>query len=203
VSLPAANKPVAIVVPKVGRLVGKVDKVSKESIVVSLQAGQKGNIAVLHSDDATLVFNTSRGVQRLQGRVRRSALRPNTLRFELKGDSSLAQRRRHVRVDAVLAATLFRRDRGGERVQTHTVDVSGGGFGVVNACHLGIGETLGVSLDLGNGSPRMSMTCTVARRVDARTMGLNIERISTSERERLIQYVFVRQRTALRMTKGR
>jgi c-di-GMP-binding flagellar brake protein YcgR len=203
VSLPAAKAQVAIVVPKVGRLVGKVDKAGDSSVVVTLQPGQKGDVAVLGSNDATLVFNTPRGVQRVAGSVRRSALRSGTLRFEMKGSTSLAQRRRYVRVDAVLAVTLFRRDRGGERVQTHTVDVSGGGFGVVNDCHLSVGEALGVSLDLANGSPRMSMTCTVARKVDARTAGLHIERISSSERERLIQYIFIRQRTALKMAKGR
>lgn len=203
-SLPAANAQVAIVVPKVGRLLGKVDKASDNVVIVRLQPGQKGDVAVLGSNDATLVFSSPRGVQRVMGSVRRSALRAGMMRFEVRAKGgSLAQRRAHVRVDAVLSVTLFRRDRGGERVQTHTVDISGGGLGVVNTCHLAVGETLGVSLDLANGSPRLSMTCTVARKIDARTAGLSIERISTSERERLIQYIFVRQRTALRVARDR
>jgi c-di-GMP-binding flagellar brake protein YcgR len=201
-TMPAAGQQVAVVVPEVGRLLGKVDKVSKDSVVIALQSGQKGNVAVLGSNAATLVFNTGRGVHRLQGSVRRSALRASTLRFELAGDARTAQRRTHVRVDAVLSVTLFRRERGGDRVQTYTHDIYGGGLAVVNNCHLAVGETLGVSLDLGNGSPRMSMTCRVARRIDAKTVGLHIERISSPERERLIQYIFVRQRAALRMAKG-
>jgi c-di-GMP-binding flagellar brake protein YcgR len=203
VNLPSVKQSVAVVVPKVGRLLGTVDKVAKDAVVITLGSGQKGNVAVLGSNDATLVFNTPRGVQKIQGSVRRSALRASTLRFELAGDGKLAQRRAHVRVDAVLSVTLFRRDRGGERVETYTHDMSGGGFAIVNNCYLTVGESLGVSLDLANGSPRMSMTCKVARKIDQKTVGLAIERISSSERERLIQYIFVRQRNALKVTKRR
>ena len=202
-NLPSAKQQVAIVVPKIGRMLGKVDKVAKEGVTIALSPGQKGSVAVLGSNEATLVYNTRHGVHRVQGTVRRSAMRSGILRFELAGDAKLAQRRAHVRVDAVLSVSLFRRDRGSERVQTHTMDISGGGLAVLNTCHLGVGETLGVSLDLDNGSPRMSMTCSVARKIDARTVGLHIERISTSERERLIHYIFVRQRTAIRVAKGR
>lgn len=198
-TLPRDKQQVAIVVPPVGRMLGRVDKVNREGVSVTLDSGHKGKVSVLGSDEATLMFATASGVHSLAGKVRRSPIKPGSLRFYIGADSQLAQRREHVRVEAALVCVLFRLTRGGGRVQTHTCDVSGGGLAVLNTGGFDPGEEVGVSLDLGNDSQRMSMTCKVVRRTDVRTIGLVIERISTSERERLIQYIFVRQRTELKL----
>lgn len=198
-TLPRDSQQVAIVVPQVGRMLGRVDRASREGVSLTLESGHRGKVSVLGSDEATLMFATASGVHSLVGKVRRSPIKPGSLRFYVGGSSQLIQRREHVRVDAALVCVLFRHRRGGGRIPTQTRDLSGGGLAVADTGHLQVGEEVGVSLDLGEDSQRMSMTCRVVRRVDARTIGLLIERISTSERERLIQYIFVRQRTELKL----
>jgi c-di-GMP-binding flagellar brake protein YcgR len=197
--MPRKRQVVAVVVPTVGRLLGRVDEVGADTVTLSLDPGQSGTMAVLASNDVSLVFASARGLHRLTGSVRRSPLRAGCLSFEPNSQGRLVQRRQHVRIDAVLDVTLFLRSRGGESTHTSTRDISGGGMAVADGHHLSVGEQVGASLDLGDGSNPVFMTCRIVRRDDSRTVSLQIDRIATPERERMIQYIFMRQRMALRI----
>ena len=200
---PKVKQQVALVVPGVGRLLAKVEKAEKTVVSLTLAATAKsGSISMLSSDDATLVYNTTGGVERLVGTVRRVPLRSGVLRFEVKGRTKVHQQREHVRVEVALAVTLFVRNRTAAPIKTHTVDLSGGGLGVRDPGQLYQGDVVGVSLDLDDGEPRVIMTGKVMRPIARDMKGIQIERISTKERERLIRFIFARQRALLKMARG-
>jgi c-di-GMP-binding flagellar brake protein YcgR len=200
--LPEPGQQVALQVAHVGQFEVVVDKIGKDSLVLALLDRTDANISVLASKDATVAFSTARGVYQAMGTVRRSPLKQASLRFELQGKPKLYQRREYVRIEALLPVTLFPRQREAEPIQTQTLDIGGGGMRVVDSARLRLDETVGISLDLGDGGPRLPMSGIVLREVDAHSKAIRITRISDPERERLIRVIFERQRVALRRARG-
>jgi c-di-GMP-binding flagellar brake protein YcgR len=122
------------------------------------------------------------------------------VRFTVAAEGELVQRREHVRVDAVQPVVLAT-GVNGEPVNTHAIDVSGGGMLLTGPDTLVLDSAVRFSLHLGAHMPPIEGRAHVVRNDDQGRRGLVFDDISSADRQRLIHFVFERQRVALAKTK--
>ena len=145
----------------------------------------------------------ARGIVRTPGNA--ELIESNLLRFVLESSVELVQRREFVRV--IAAKRLVLEDEDGELVaEGLTVDISGGGMLVQmpRAAEVPMNATLFFSLFLGmtDYDDQVNGTAQIVRARDNNQFALEFEHISHRDQERLIRFVFERQRVALRVTRG-
>ncbi|MGO9902000.1 MAG: PilZ domain-containing protein [Solirubrobacteraceae bacterium] len=158
-----------------------------------------GSLLDGQQEELVLESITSRGLMRVRGSVER--VEQDLVRFQPSGDPDLIQRREFVRVTAPLRVTLD--DLAGLVLDTHCVNVSGGGILVPRReLPLALETPLQFSLDLGPRQTPVVGTGKVVRAVEDDQLGILFTEISHLERDRLIRFLFDRQRRALAVTRG-
>jgi hypothetical protein len=145
----------------------------------------------------------SRGIVRTPGAA--ELIEANLLRFVLESSIEVVQRREFVRV--IAAKRLVLEDEAGDPVaEGLTVDISGGGMLVQlpRSAEVPMDTTLFFSLFLGltDYDDQVSGTAQAVRRGEDNRVAMEFEQISHRDQERLIRFVFERQRVALRVTRG-
>lgn len=129
----------------------------------------------------------------------------NLLRFVLDDTAELVQRRDFVRVTAAKRVVL-ENEKGDVLADALTVDISGGGMLVRlrKPVELPAGGTMYFTLYLGltDYDDQVSGTVDILRRQPDKQVALVFRHISRTDQERLIRFVFERQRVALRVTRG-
>lgn len=156
---------------------------------------------LLDRNEGELVLEsiTSRGLVRLRGTVEH--IEQDLVRFEPFDDPEVIQRREFVRVIAPQRVTLD--DLAGLVVNTHSVNISGGGMLVSPSQPApAIKTSLQFSLDLGPRQAPVTGIGTVVRAEEDDQLGIVFTEISDLDRDRLIRFIFDRQRRALAMTRG-
>jgi PilZ domain len=155
-----------------------------------LQAGPTKPLSLEYVSTQGLVRFSGEAV--LEGR--------DLVRFTVAAAGEVVQRREHVRVEAVQPVVLAA-GVNGEPVNTHAIDVSGGGMLLTGADTLTLDSTVRFSLHLGAHMPPIEGLAHVVRNDDQGRRGLVFDDISSTDRQRLIHFVFERQRVALAKTK--
>lgn len=200
-SKPRTGDRVALVVSGQGRALGHVDQVGQDFIKVALAKGSKG-LKFKRDDEATLLFSGGAGVAELKGALRRDGFGSSTVRFEFEATQQGIQRRRHVRVDAELPVLLRFTRPDASLVKTSTLNVSGGGMEIVDKIGLPLGALVKIELRLPGDAMPVPVTGRIVRRARVNTKGVQIERMLASDQERLIKFIFTRQRLEARARKG-
>jgi hypothetical protein len=122
----------------------------------------------------------------------------DVLRIVKPRSIDVVQEREYVRIKSARPALVF----GGAeftKIDTCTVDISGGGFLLAGAGMLRIGDPVHFKLELKTGELPVSGTGKVVR-VDARgNRGIVFDDIQDLDRRRLIRFIFEHQRSELRM----
>jgi len=159
-----------------------------------------GNL--LASGARELVFESMspRGLLRLHGVA--EWIHEELVRFEAVGEPELVQRREYFRI---VAPQRVRVDgQLGERVVTSSVDISGGGMLLTGLGAIDLGSRIEFRLTLSEHDPPVSGTGLVVRAAAGKDerRGILFEEISRTDRERLIHFVFDRQRRARAITRG-
>ncbi len=149
-------------------------------------------------------YVSPRGVVRFCGQA---VLQERDLvRFEVSAAPEITQRREFVRVPAVQNVALAGAE-DGTGTKGHAIDISGGGMLLSGADHLELGSLVRFTLSVGAGAPEIAGWARVVRADEQGRRGLVFEQISADDRQRLIHFVFERQREALaklgRVTKHR
>lgn len=198
-SAPRPNERVALVVGS-ERVMGRVDQVGPDFVKVALAERPKGKIR--RDDQATLLFAGPRGVSELKGAVRREGLSTSALRFDFEASQQSLQRRRHVRVNAELPVLIRLLRPDSSLVKTHTLNISGGGMEIVDKIGLRVGAVVKIELRMPGEDLAVPVTGRIVRRARANTKGVRIERMLASDQDRLIKFIFTRQRLELRAKKG-
>ena len=121
-------------------------------------------------------------------------------RFQAAGEPVVIQRRQYVRVPALQQVTL--NDLCGFVVDTHAVNISGGGMLVAAKGDLTPGTELKFSLTLSSKQPPVTGIGEIVRTSEARQLAVAFRQISDLDRDRLIRFLFDRQRRALALTRG-
>jgi hypothetical protein len=158
-----------------------------------------GSLLERHEGELILESITSRGLVRLRGTVEH--VEADLVRFQPFADPELIQRREFVRVIAPQRVTL--QDVAGLVVDTHSVNISGGGMLISPPAPAPPIETvLQFSLDLGPRQTPVVGVGKVVRSAQDSQLGIMFTEISDLDRDRLIRFIFDRQRRALALTRG-
>jgi hypothetical protein len=158
-----------------------------------------GSLLDRETDELVLESITSRGIVHVRGSVER--VEQDLVRFQPFGDPELIQRREFVRLTAPQRVTLD--DLAGLVVDTHSVNISGGGMLISGKePRLALETTLRFSLDLGSRHEPVVGVGKVVRAAEDDQLGIVFTEISDLDRDRLIRFIFDRQRRALAVTRG-
>jgi hypothetical protein len=141
-----------------------------------------------------LEYVSPRGMVRFEGQA---VLKERDLvRFEVSTEPEVTQRREFVRVPALQSVVV---DDGESRVKVDgkAIDLSGGGMLLSGGDCLELDSVVRFRLNLGAGVREIEGRARVVRADDQGRRALVFEQISRDERQRLIHFVFERQREAL------
>jgi hypothetical protein len=151
---------------------------------------------------AALVFGTPRGVHRVEATIV-AAGRGGLLELLALTEAQVAQRREHVRVSAPLPATVTPADPDRPALATFTIDLSGAGVLVAGAGPVRRGDAVAVTLRLpGADAPIAAPRSRVVRRGASGHVALAFGGLARADRERIVRYVFERQREQRRVARG-
>ena len=192
---PGVGEQVAVLVPE-GQALARVLDAGEGYVKLDLSK-HRGGPKLRKQDDATLLFSGERGVTQLKGAIRRDGLTSSAVRFEFEATKERIQRRRHVRVDAEVPVIL-RLSTNGSLLKSKTVNLSGGGLEIVDTVGLPINSIVKIQLRLPGESLPLPMTGRIVRRARPNTKGVKIERMILSDQDRLVRFIFTRQRLELR-----
>ena len=141
-----------------------------------------------------LEYVSARGVIRFHGQA---VLQERDLvRFEVSTQPEVTQRREFVRVPSVQNVVLGG-EPGATMINGKAIDLSGGGMLLTGASGLEPDSVIRFSLNLGVGAGEIEGRARVVRSDDDGRRALVFEEISEDDRQRLIHFVFERQREAL------
>lgn len=144
-----------------------------------------------------LECTSARGLVTLRGEA---ALADRDLvRFRVLDTLEVVQRREHVRVRAARPVLVAVEDR--PPIDTFAVDVSGGGMLLAGPDTLEPEDRVRFVLRVESGSPPIEGAGRVVRAADGGRRAIVFEGISGQDRERLIHFVFDRERAARRVTR--
>ena len=141
-----------------------------------------------------LEYVSARGVVRFEGQA--MLQERDLVRFEVSTAPEVTQRREFVRVPALQSVVV---DDGASSVKIdgRAIDLSGGGMLLSGGDRLEIESVVRFRIGLGAGEPEIRGRARVVRADDEGRRALVFEQISEDDRQRLIHFVFARQREAL------
>jgi hypothetical protein len=202
---------VRVLVPRVATLDATVVRTVPDAAELALTATPEVPLRFLHRRKATIVPLTGAGrvdgtllaVPGAHGRVR-----DDLLHF-LKAVVPLApprpsQRRDEVRIDLVRPVAIIPDGFKVGWLNGFTRNVSAGGVLIAGADALEEGDRLRLRFELDDEDDLIDLFARVARADDAWGLrGLRLERLTDRERERIVKFVFARQRRALAELRSR
>lgn len=144
-------------------------------------------------------LTTDRGLVHVDADV--ASLRDgDVLELDVTGDRELIQRREYARVDAVLEVSVAPRGVASKRAAI-AVNISGSGVVVSRLDELAPGEPVDLCLQLGPAEPPISISGRVVRECDQNLRAVHFESLHKADRERIVHFVFERQRLELQRMK--
>jgi len=182
-------------VPQLGSLPALVDLVSGHATATLLVRPLRGLDDVV-GDSVGIDITTSRGLLHVDARI--AGVRDGELLdLEIAEDGELVQRREFARVDAVLAVTVASPPGGTEQIAAAAVNISGSGAVVSRLGALAIGDSVTLSLRLAPTEPPILISGRIVREFGEHLRAIHFEQVHQSDRERIVRYVFERQRLDL------
>ena len=160
-------------------------------LVLMLDAGDELSQDVV--EPLLLEYVSPRGLVRFHGQA--VIQERDLVRFDVSAAPEVTQRREFVRVPSAQTVEVAK-DHGGAPIGVHAIDISGGGMLLSGADELPLGTRVRFSLNIGAGNP-IEGNAQVVRAGDEGRRALVFEQISRTDRQRLIHFVFERQREAL------
>jgi hypothetical protein len=166
-------------------------------MLVLLVEGQRP--APEHVGSLTLEYTSKHGLARFHGEA--VLEEHDLLRFNIRESAEVEQRREFVRVQSpqsvVLAVT------GTDTIESaYSVDISGGGLLLNGPETLELDDSIRFRLHLGSNEEPIRGRARVVRCVADGQRAIVFEQISRKDRDRLIHFIFERQREARAKTRG-
>lgn len=123
------------------------------------------------------------------------------LELDVSGDREVTQRREFARVDAVVEVAVAPPHAPSTRAAV-AVNISGCGAVVSRLEELTPGDAVDLWLQLGAHEPPIAIRGRVARECTSRLRAVHFEHVQQVDRERIVHFVFERQRLELQRTRG-
>jgi hypothetical protein len=193
---PGIGQAVHVIAPSGATLDARVKDAARSSFLLRVEHGDDGDPAGLLADKTvSLEFTNSRGVCRIIGTAQYTA-GGSALRVDATGTIELIQRRDYVRVEAFVPVTYQPDGPGGWTATGHTLDVSGGGFQICEAEGLRLGDMRRFTIELGEGEDDLEAVAAAVREAGDGAFGMRFVEILERDRQRLVRWVFARERLA-------
>ncbi len=139
----------------------------------------------------------TRGVTRLVGTLRQHGQEADAARIDFDQGAEVIQRRQFVRIDTTTPVVVTRAD--GTKVQGSTLNLSGAGLMLGRPINLDMDEVVKLDIDVGEDEPAVHARGRVVRDTREGHKGVRFEMIEEGDRDRLIHFVFERERTQVRV----
>jgi c-di-GMP-binding flagellar brake protein YcgR len=184
-----------VIAPSGASIDARVKHAGIGNLLLRLEHGENDPVELLADEPVSIEFTNRRGVCRLLGRAK-AAPGGSALRVDSTGVIELIQRRDYVRVEAFVPVTYQPDGPDGWTATANTLDISGGGFRVADAQGLGLGDMLRFTLELGEGENPLQAVAEAVREAGEGAYGMRFVEILERERQRLVRWVFARERLA-------
>ena len=192
--LPQEGQEIWLIAPNGASVSARAFSVDAEATVVEFLRNQGDVASELANGSVAIQYVTRRGVCRIDG-VAHRAKEPGAIRIDHTGKVELIQRREFVRIDAMIPVTYQPMGPSGWTTETTTINVSGGGFMISGREGLRDAEVCTFTLHLDGEREAGELVCDgQVVRETAGGLGISITLIDEEERERLIRWVFERER---------
>lgn len=139
-----------------------------------------------------------RGLTRLVGTLRQHGAEVDAARLDFDQGPEVIQRRQFVRIDTTTGVVVTRPD--GTKDSGHTVNLSGAGLLLGGVSGLQMDDLIKLDIDVGEEEPDVHARGRVVRQLNEGQNGVRFEMIEEGDRERLIHFVFERQRAQAKLT---
>jgi hypothetical protein len=192
---PRIGEAVQLIAPSGASIGARVKDAATGTFLLRLEDGASDPRELLADETVSVEFTNMRGVCRILGTAALEA-DPGALRVNATGTVELIQRRDYVRVEAFVPVTYQPDGPDGWTATAHTLDVSGGGFRVAAAEGLRLGNMMRFTLELGEGESPLQAVAQAVREAAEDSFGMRFVEILERERQRLVRWVFARERLA-------
>ena len=190
-----------MIAPNGASISARAQDVSADATTIEFLRNQGDVASELANGAVAIQYVTRRGVCRIDG-VAHRAKEPGAIRVDHTGKVELIQRREFVRIDAMVPVTYQPMGPTGWTAETTTINVSGGGFMISGREGLRDGEVCTFTLHLDGEREAGELVCDgQVVRETAGGLGISICNIDEEERERLIRWVFARERLSRQIVK--
>jgi hypothetical protein len=186
---------VHVIAPSGAAIGARVKDAGTASFLLRLDDSESDPRALLADATVSLEFTNMRGVCRILGTAE-TAAGDAALRVNATGEVELIQRRDYVRVEAFVPVTYQPDGPDGWTATANTLDVSGGGFRIADAEGLRLGDMLRFRLELGEGEQPVQAVAQAVREAGDAGFGMRFVEILERDRQRLVRWVFARERLA-------
>ena len=201
--LPEQGQQVFVIAPSGAGIAARVMEVEPQEAMLSFAESESNPVSMLAGGNVAIQYTNRRGVCRIDGAAH-TGKHPEVLRVEYTGKVQLIQRREFVRVDAMIPVSYRPIGMTGWLAETTTINVSGGGFMISGREGLQIDQEMDFTLAL-DGDTKDAGPLDVFGKVARETpggLGIQITRITEDERDRLVRWVFARERVGLQIVRG-
>jgi hypothetical protein len=200
--LPQQGQEIWLIAPTGASVSGRAYEVNADATFVEFLGNQGDVVSELANGSVAVQYITRRGVCRIDGVAHRTK-EAGALRIDHTGQVELIQRREFVRIDAMVPVTYQPMGPSGWTAETTTINVSGGGFMISGREGLRDNEVCTFTLHLDGEREAGPLECDgQVVRETAGGLGIQITTIEEDERERLIRWVFARERLSRQIVKG-
>ncbi len=191
---PGIGQAVHVIAPSGASIDARVKDAATTSFLLRFDSEAADPVELLADKQVSLEFTNTRGVCRIIGDA--LAAPGPALRVNATGTIELLQRRDYVRVEAFVPVTYNPDGPDGWTATAHTLDVSGGGFQIAGAEGLRLGDMMRFTLELGEGEDDVDAVATAVREAGEGAFGMRFVEIVERDRQRLVRWVFARERLA-------
>jgi c-di-GMP-binding flagellar brake protein YcgR len=193
VALPEVSESVTVGLRGAGWIPARVLERSPDALVIAITV-RTGKLTPEQLETLKVEFVSARGRVRLRGTVAsQDPASPEVITLGAPRSVEVLQEREYVRIKSA-RPVLVHSARDGMRIQSFTVDVSGGGLLLAGPDTLARGDEINFQLTLTPGVTPISGTGRVVR-IDANgRRAVEFESISELDRRRLVRFIFECQR---------
>ena len=188
---------VRLTIPELGSISGQVIEVAGDHLVISLFLSESRAVPdQLEYVDVVLEYTAVRGLYRRLGDGRFDVGGVETMRFLPVADSQLIQRRGFARVDVEVPVSVSIDDVT-PPVVVDSLDLSGSGARLRNPAegdHLVLGRMVWLEISISEADEPIQARGTVLRELEDGSKGVHFDYIREQDRDRLVRFLFERQR---------
>jgi c-di-GMP-binding flagellar brake protein YcgR len=192
---PGIGQAVQVIAPSGSSHDALVKDAHQTTLLLRVEGGEQDPMELLNDQAVSVEFTNLRGVCRIVGTASATAGQ-TALRVDASGTIELIQRRDYVRVEAFVPVTYKPYGPDGRTATAHTLDVSGGGLRLAEGEGLRLGDMTRFTLELGEGEQPVQAVAQAVREAPEREFGMRFVEILERERQRLVRWVFARERLA-------